>query len=310
MKLYLAGLYSSRFSRKGMLYERLNPREKQARDGVKYILESYHYIGTQRLVDDIRNDGERVFLDSGAFSAFTKGVEVDLPGYCDYIKRNQDIIAIEDGVLLASVLDGIGDPLKTWQNQQSMQRLGVTPLPCFHYGEDERYLEHYIATYPYITLGGMVPISTPQLVIWLDRIWERYLIDGAGKPRLKVHGFGLTTIDLMGRYPWHSIDSSTWVQLSAFGGIIVPGFGEQLKLYISDQSPSKKKYNQHIDSIPEYQREGIRKQLEAEGFDLRRLQEYYLARWAYNCWGFTELNRRVINAKPAEFKNVQLTLFS
>lgn len=309
MNLYLAGLYSSRFSKHGQLYLKLTDRERAARDGVSYILESYHYIGTQKLVDDIREDRQKVFLDSGAFSAFTKGVAVDLPGYCDYIKRNQEIVAVEDGVLLASVLDGIGDPLKTYQNQLAMEAHGVRPLPCFHYGEDERYLEWYIANYPYITLGGMVPISTPQLVYWLDRIWDRYLVDGAGRPKLKVHGFGLTTIDLMERYPWHSIDSSTWVQLAAFGGILVPGFGEQLKLYISAESPSKKKLGQHLDSLTDIQRNEILRGIAELGFDIERLQTFYLARWAYNCWGFTELNRRIISAKPALFRNVQRTLF-
>lgn len=309
MKLYLAGLYTSRFDKGGNLYAQLTPREREARDGVRYILESFHYVGGQGLVDRMRTDGARIFLDSGAFSAFTKGVDVDLPGYCDYVKRNRDIIATEDGVQLASVLDGIGDPLKTWQNQQAMESLGVRPLPCFHYGEDERYLEWYIANYSYVTLGGMVPISTPQLIQWLDRIWDKYLIDGAGHPKLKIHGFGLTTIELMKRYPWWSIDSSTWVQLAAFGGIIVPGFGEQLKLYISSTSPSRKKYNQHLDSIPAYQRDKILGDIAGLGFDIERLQTFYLARWAYNCWGFTELNDRVLASKKETFSNVQQYLF-
>ena len=126
-----------------------------------------------------------MFLDSGAFSAFTLGKVIDLPAYVDYCKRNADIIEF------ASVLDGIGDPLLTFKNQKAMEKLGVTPLPCFHYGEDERYLEYYIKNYDYITIGGMVPIATPQLFHWLDRIWAKYLVDGARRAKIKVHGFGL-----------------------------------------------------------------------------------------------------------------------
>ena len=80
--------------------------------------------------------------------------------YCRYIQKNEDIIEKVDGMTCASVLDGIGDPLKTYQNQKAMEGMGVVPLPCFHYGEDERYLDYYAANYPYITIGGMVPIST------------------------------------------------------------------------------------------------------------------------------------------------------
>lgn len=306
MKLYLAGIYTSNFHKEGQLYARLTDREKAARDGVRYYLESYHYIHKQAYVDRIRADGVKVFLDSGAFSAFTKGIEVDIREYCDYIKRNMDIIENVDGALCASVLDGIGDPLKTWQNQMAMEQMGVRPLPCFHYGEDERYLEWYIKNYDYITLGGMVPISTQQLFHWLDRIWDKYLTDGSGRPRLKVHGFGLTTQALMERYPWYSVDSSSWVQIAANGNILVPGLGT---ISVSQNSPSAKQYNRHLNTIPDLQREGLVKRITEQGFDIERLQTEYVSRWAYNCWAFTYINENQLNTKSGVFQNEQMELF-
>ena len=119
MKLYLAGLYTSNFTLKSQQFMRCDAAEQQARKDVRYFLESFHYIHRQAHVDRIRDDQVKVFLDSGAFSAFTKGVEVDLPGYCDYIHRNMDIIEVVDGALCASVLDGIGDPKATYENQKA-----------------------------------------------------------------------------------------------------------------------------------------------------------------------------------------------
>lgn len=306
MKLYLAGIYTSNFHKGSQLYARLTEREKAARDGVRYYLESYHYIHKQAYVDKIRADGVKVFLDSGAFSAFTKGVEVDIRGYCDYIKRNLDIIENVDGALCASVLDGIGDPLKTWQNQMAMEQMGVRPLPCFHYGEDERYLEWYIENYDYITLGGMVPISTPQLFHWLDRIWDKYLTDGSGRPRLKVHGFGLTTQALMERYPWYSVDSSSWVQIAANGGILLPGFGA---IPVSTNSPAAKQYNRHLNTLPDLQRDGLVRRISEQGFEVERLQTEYVSRWAYNCWAFTEVNEKLLSSRPSVFQKEQMELF-
>lgn len=285
---------------------RLPEREKEARDGVKYILESYHYVGRQSAVDRMREDGVKVFLDSGAFSAYTKGVDVDIEAYCDYIHRNEDIIEKIDGNICASVLDGIGDPLLTYQNQKHMESLGVRPLPCFHYGEDERYLEYYVANYDHITLGGMVPISTPQLILWLDRIWEKYLTDGSGNPRLKVHGFGLTANVLMERYPWYSVDSSSWVQIAANGNIIIPNHGT---LAVSKQSPDAKKYLRHVDTLPPIQRQAIEETLSSQGFDLERLQNEYSARWAYNCWYFTYVNEEILEDKDDGFDNPIMELF-
>jgi hypothetical protein len=296
--LYLAALYTSGVTLHGQLFRRFSPVEQAARAGVKHLLESYHYVHKQKSVDAMRRDGVKVFLDSGAFSAFTQGVEIDIVGYCDYIKRNQDII------LVASVLDGIGDPLKTWQNQEIMQSHGVNPLPCFHYGEDERYLEHYIANYEYITLGGMVPINKQQLQLWLDRIWSRYLTDKDGMPIRKVHGFGLTRVGLMQRYPWYSVDSSSWVQNARTGGIMIPGIGA---VFVSHDSPARHEEGRHFNTFPQLEQSRIRHEIERRGFSLERCQETYLARWTFNMLTYGELTDP--DAIPKPFISTQVELF-
>lgn len=302
MNLYIAGIYTANFETGGNGWAKLDEREKQGHATVENFLESYHYIGSGRYAQRIRENGTRVFLDSGAFSAFSLGVAVDLPGYCDWIKRNADIVRVEDGDLMASVLDGIGDPLQTYRNQAAMEELGVRPLPCFHYGEDERYLEHYIANYQYITIGGMVPISTPQLFHWLDRIWNKYLIDGSGRARIKVHGFGLTSIDLMTRYPWYSVDSSSWVQIGAHGNIIMNG----KTLAFSSQSPSRKNAGQHIDSLPPIMREEIERKLATMGYDPNRLREIQYSRWAFNAEQFAQMGRDQARNKTFDSEQPEL----
>ena len=299
MKLYLAGIYAANFGIESNLFRRLTDNEKKQRASVQYILESYHYVYRQSFVDKMRRDGVKIFLDSGAFSAFTKGVEVDMDAYCRYILENQDIIEV------ASVLDGIGDPLKTWQNQKRMEELGTRPLPCFHYGEDERYLEWYVANYDYITIGGMVPISTPQLLIWLDRIWNKYLVDGSGRPKVKVHGFGLTTLSLMERYPWFSVDSSSWVQIARTGGLMLP---KGRVISVSMHSPSRKVARQHLDTLPEIMTANVVKELEGYGCDVQRAREIYLARWAFNCWSFGQINK-LYDSKTSSFTETQMGLF-
>lgn len=304
MNLYIAGLYTANFEYGGNGWAKLDEREKQGHATVENKLESYHYIGHGRYSARIRENGDRVFLDSGAFSAFSLGVQVDLPAYCRWIQANLDIIRTDGPDLMASVLDGIGDPLKTYQNQIAMERLGVRPLPCFHYGEDERYLEWYIEHYEYITIGGMVPISTPQLFHWLDRIWNKYLTDGSGRARIKVHGFGLTSVDLMTRYPWYSVDSSSWVQIGAHGNVIMDG----KTLAFSSQSPSRKNPNQHIDSLPPIMRDAIETKVRGMGYDPERLREIQYSRWAFNAEQFAQMGRDQLRGKT--FENEQPELFS
>jgi len=300
MKLYLAAIYSNGLAKDARGNKTLTEGEIKHRNEVRYILESYHYVHKQAKVDMMREDGVKVFLDSGAFSAYFGGVEIDLPAYCEYIKRNQDIIEV------ASVLDGIGDPLKTWENQQKMEQLGTQPLPCFHYGEDPEYLKWYVEHYDHITLGGMVPISTPQLRLWLDEIWDKYLTKPDGTAKIRVHGFGMTALPLMKRYPWYSVDSSSWVQIANFGNILMPQNNSILS--ISDQSPTLKHRGKHFYNISPLQREKIKEEIEAAGFDVDRLSEHFVCRWVWNMHAFRTVNDMITEENPT-FLRQQETLF-
>ena len=278
MRLYCAAIYTNDFGATGKVRRVLTPEEQAQRDYVVNFLDSYHYIKKQSYVDKIRYDKEKVFLDSGAFSAFSLGKEIDIGEYCDYIHRNQDIIEV------ASVLDAIGDAEGTWRNQEEMERRGCNPLPCFHYGEPVEVLDHYVNNYDHITIGGMVPISTPQLRVWLDRLWERHLTNADGTAKVKVHGFGLTALGLMMEYPWYSVDSSSWVQMAANGTILLPDLGKALA--VSASSPNRKTPGQHVDSITDIEKQVVLKELERHGGSLERLQTVYQARFAWNVWAF------------------------
>lgn len=290
MKVFLAAVYTNNYMKGQKLYENLTEFEQGLTRHLPNILESWHYVGKQRYVDQMRNDSAQIFLDSGAFSAYTLGVDLSVAEYCDYITRNRDIIRVEDGVVMASVLDGIGDPLQTWRNQMEMELRGVKPLPCFHAGEPEEYLKHYVENYEYITLGGMVGSSTKQLQTWLDRVFENHIIDGAGRAKIKVHGFGITSIPLMERYPWYSCDSSSWVQSTAFGVVVTPKYGP---LSVSEKSPSRHQAGQHVTTLSPIEQDQVLQYLENCGFTLERLSKVYESRAAYNLWAYTVIETLV-----------------
>ena len=296
MNVFMAAVYTNSYKPGQNRYVKLTDHEKNLVENIPHILESWHYVGKQKFVDEMRADNAKIFLDSGAFSAYTLGATLSVEDYCNYILRNQDIIRVEDGSMMASVLDGIGDPLQTWRNQMEMELRGVRPLPCFHANEDERYLEHYVKNYDYITLGGMVGSSTKALSIWLDRIWDRYLVDGSGRAKIKVHGFGITAIPLMERYPWFSCDSSSWIQSAAFGSIVTPDYGP---LTVSDKSPSRHDHGQHVSTLSQVEQDSVLAYLENQGFTYERLSTIYESRAAYNLWAYGVINT-MINAKHSE----------
>ena len=273
MRIYLAAMLYNDFRAGSPTYNRLDEREKRAVDEAQHILDSYHYSHKQRLVDRIRSTGRKIFLDSGAFSAFSLGSKININDYAKFCHKNQDIIEV------ASVLDAIGDAEQTWRNQKELERQGVAVLPCFHYGEPEEVLQYYVENYDYITIGGMVPISSPQLLIWLDRIWGKYLTNPDGTPKLRVHGFGLTSVPLMARYPWFSVDSSSWVQLGGMGNVFLPEFGT---LAVSEHAPQRKEAEKHIDNLPREHRDRVVSVIEGLGFSIERIRTQHLSRKCFN----------------------------
>ncbi len=309
----MAAVYTNSYMEGMNRYVKLNDREREIVNSLPHVLESWHYVGKQTYVDHMRRCQQTfgfpgVFLDSGAFSAYTLGIELSVREYCDYIERNLDILRNEDGNVMASVLDGIGDPLATWRNQLEMEArfkqkgLNIRPLPCFHAGEDERYLEHYVRNYDYITLGGMVGSSTQQLMIWLDRMWDKFLTDGSGRPRCKVHGFGITAVPIMEAYPWYSCDSSSWIQSAAFGSIIMPGISRSnpaMPMSVSEKSPSRHDAGQHATTLSQVEVDFVFKTLEDNGFTYERLSQIYESRAAYNLWAFGVVNA-LMNASSNE----------
>jgi hypothetical protein len=266
--------------------------------GLEHILESYHYMQQERWMGYLRDDGRTIFLDSGAFSAYMMGVTIDLNKFVDFCGRYTDIIR------MMSVLDSIGDPDGTWRNQMEMERQGVKPLPCYHYGEPTEVCDWYVKNYDYITIGGMVPITTPQLKIWLDRIWEEHLTDVDGKPKCKVHGFGLTSPELMRRYPWYSVDSSTWQALGSNGSIFMP---DGKVLAVSANAAQRKIEGQHVSNLTPPQREAVERLVAAEGMPIDLLASHHSHRWTWNVWQLPRIAQS--NGHATVFKRREQRLF-
>lgn len=210
-----------------------------------------------------------LFLDSGAFSAWSKGVEIKIEDYIQFIKENEEYIDHY------SVLDAIGDPVATFKNQRIMEAAGLHPIPCFHYGEPIKYLEVYLSKYDYVSLGGMVPISSVDLKVWLDHLFGEFICDKAtGLPKVKIHGFGMTSLELMIRYPWFSVDSTSWVLTGRFGAVMVPRCkgGQYVynespwKVVVSNQSPSKNEEGKHFNTFSTMEQNIIENYFRDKGF--------------------------------------------
>ena len=167
-------------------------------------LESYYYIKRATKIERIRQRGAKIFLDSGAYSMQTQGVKIDPEDYARFILRHQDVIEVTANLDVIGGADAGADSYANLKKLEGwLKPEGLVVLPVHHVRDSDYWLQRYIDEgYPYIGLGGMVSESTPVLRDWLDHIWYKYLTNRDGTPKVKVHGFGLTTRQLMFRYPF------------------------------------------------------------------------------------------------------------
>jgi len=156
------------------------------------------------------NENYDLFVDSGAFSARHSGAEIDIDEYIEWLGK------VEPEVIAG--LDVIGDPIATEKNIAYMEEAGLVVLPTYHPGEELHYLKAMVERYDYIALGGIASLGErTKAEGWLKKSWRT--IYEMGRTDLKVHGFGMTNKELMGRFPWHSVDSTSWLAGVRFGRI-------------------------------------------------------------------------------------------
>lgn len=197
----------------------------------KTALCSYHYFG--KYAEWIKNliaEGVDIFIDSGAFSAETQNYEIDIDKYCKFL--------IESNAATYAGLDVIGDAKRTWDNTKYMEKnYNLSPIPTFHLGGNLDDL-YKLFDYNYIALGGLV--FSGSISRYCDEVWSILLKE---VPNIRVHGFGMTNFELMERYPWYSVDSSSYKSGRRFGRIQTLWNGFNWKTF------SEEEFLKHLNDI-------------------------------------------------------------
>lgn len=182
--------------------------------GISDMLVSYFYDKKTPL-DSYPCDN--LFCDSGAYTAFTKGVKINPDEYMGYLSKWKKEITEY------CCLDVIGDQKSTFKNYSIMVNNGFKPYIVFHYGTDYEILRKYLdAGMTKIAIGGLVPLSFSfrKKMDFLRQVF--FILKDRNDPYLKIHGFGMTSIREMLYYDWTSVDSTVWVLAAGMGQIIFP----------------------------------------------------------------------------------------
>jgi hypothetical protein len=254
-----------------------------------------------------------LMIDSGAYSAFTKGKQIDLD---EYIKFCHDLKSKMPSAIYVNLdvisRDGSAGR-ESYQNYLTMRNAGLDPLPVFHLHSELKWLHKYLERTDYIAIGAVVAKkSSAKKLACLDELWE-HLVGLDRMPICKVHGMGVTSFSLMARYPWFSIDSTSWLQASIYGKVMIPyrkdgGWDYVRKprnLDVSDKSPDPNDL-EHIANLRENVKREVTKYVTEQGFTLEELSKDGFKRMCINSLFYAEFVRRLKWPRPFGVKAPRL----
>ena len=232
----------------------------------------------------------KLFIDSGAYSAWSKNKPIDVDDYIKFINENTDKFT-----LFASVDDIPGElrrkptlweqresPAKSWHNYLYMREQVKDKdklLPVFHIGEDFRHLQNMLDTtfsgqhIPYIGLGGTVGLACTVKEDWYKQCFK--IIQQSSNANVKVHAFGMTNLEILENYPFESADSTTWL-MAAINGELCTKYG---RICVSQQVQHKPS---HYNKLPQLVQQQINEQCVLYGTSIEQCMEDQDSRQLYN----------------------------
>ena len=232
-----------------------------------------------------------LIMDSGAYSAWRKGVVIDLDAYIQYCLDHSDTL---DNFVQLDVIPGKygykdipyeereAVAAEGYENYLYMISKGMPKdrtIVVFHQGDHFHWLERLREEkIPYIGLSPGNDRSTTEKMDWLDECMY-YVTDRKGLPLMKWHGFGVTSVPIIRRFPWYSVDSVTWLVFAWYGNILLPPqrggqpdweADSPIIVGVSSSLVSKARSTEgdHISTFTEYQKNYVEEFLSAIGMSI------------------------------------------
>lgn len=198
--------------------------------------------------------------------------------YANFVKEYQHAIDYHANV------DVLFNPELSWKVLKYLENEhGLNPVPVIHFNTPIKWLhKHLDAGYDYIGIGGLgQEISKASYYQWADQMFSVICDNPKRLPMVRTHGFAMTAYDLLVRYPWWSVDSSSWAKAGGFGRIYVPHKSKGVYTFdrapytiaASKKSPASKERGRHVLTLSEGERRVVTEWLNHVGIELGEFDE-------------------------------------
>lgn len=253
------------------------------------------YINEQKQISewfDRKDKGwtGKLLIDNGAFTVHRQGGEINIDEYIQWLNNNDS--HIDYAIALDNIPGKWGrkrtyeelknSPIITWENYVYMCEKYNNPfklLPVFHQGEEFKYLKQIVnhkingEYVKYICISGNKELTNKQREKWYAECYT--IIKESPNPDVKVHCLGSATISNAVKFPFTSMDATSWIMTGANGGILTD-FGV---VKVSKESAGDV---DNIKNCPQAVVDFVNKQCDQYGITLEQLQESYKNRMCMN----------------------------
>lgn len=206
-------------------------------------------------------------------------VEKLIADYAPWCKKNEKIWDFY------VTLDYIRDCPTIFKITERLEKFGITPSPVFHGDQDinDWFMRYVDKGYKLICIGTIHRPTWKDKCYYYDTVFNL-----SEKHGIMLHGLAVTSLSLMFRYPWYSVDSTTYVKTAAYGKIICidPVRNVLNQVHISDQMSS---YEASYNNMSKEIRKALRDQVESHGFDFEIMRSNERERTAYNAYLFCKV---------------------
>ena len=150
--------------------------------------------------------------DNSAFSFWSTGEKPKWKRYADWVLSLHQHPKF-DWAIIPDVVEGTEDEnndlIAKW-HKWLPPRVAMEGVPVWHMHESLRRLAWLIDHYNRIAIGSSGRWPTPGREGWHERMAEAMgvLCDDQGRPKVKIHGLRMLSVDIVEQYPFASCDST------------------------------------------------------------------------------------------------------
>jgi len=282
--LYFSG--ARRWSKLGWGEKELHQQTNWA-----YRCFSYYYLTATSTEDSVSAwkycVGEprvRVFLDSGAHTFLSKTKEAfDEKALQVYLKKYADWIKQYPGRFDFTVnFDYEKNAPEVYRVLGLLRKRGVNTIPVFHGDASLDWIKRY-ADDGHKLIGLGKPVAHSRGGKYLRQRFYGQVFELTERLGLKCHGFAVSGSNSF-HYPWHSLDSTSWLYASVRGAILYYEPTRRLmKIYhVSRESLAAPKKSEAIEHLNPSVLAALKERLEAQGVEFAQLQQSSFWRCVYN----------------------------